>query len=381
MPAVAPIATDGAPPASATVGPPVWSAAEQAWLVMRHADVAAVLRSSDFRTADPAASVRDVLRRTGERADHLVAVLEGAAIFQGGDRHRAVRAELKRFVAAVAARWPEAAIDALAQRTLAPLRAGTTVDFMPAVCDAVPNAVAASALGLRIDEVEWLRDLALQLSAAWRPLVPLREIRRLDEIAKTVRTFLVDRIGDAAAVATIADTAGLSATDLTLFMVTAVVETSSAALGNAVDLLARRADIQRRLRDEPSLVPAFVDEALRLAGSTYRLNRRIALRDVELGGVAIGAGAPVILVIEAAHRDPDVYDAPDDVDLARAGPPLFAFGGGAHACLGPHIATLELVATVRRLVERFELAPADEPARRRQSKDFRQFESLPIRLY
>ena len=70
---------------------------------------------------------------------------------------------------------------------------------------------------------------------------------------------------------------------------------------------------------------------------------RLATEDVELGGVLIPSGTLVVANTAAANRDPDVYDDPDRLDITRAGaPPMLTFGGGAHYCLGAHLARLEL---------------------------------------
>lgn len=365
-------------------GPPVWSPADQAWLVTRYADVQALLRDPGFDAAGPAASVRRLLARTDPGADQLAGLLEGMAIFQNGATHAAVRPILKAYVAGLSTQWPVEAIEVLVAETLAPLAAGTTIDAVAAVADVVPNTMAARGLGLSVDDVARLRAMGQDIATIWRPLPPLREARRLEPVAAVVRALLAGaprRDGRLALAGTDGvPLAGVALADLEFFIITAVVETTASALGNAIDLLARRPELQDRLRAEPERVAGFVEEALRLAGPAARLNPRIATGPREIGGQAFEAGAAAIAVLDSAHRDALAYPEPETLDLDRRGPPLVAFGGGVHACLGARLARAELAITLQRLVERFRLAPAAEPARRRASRDMLTFERLPVTL-
>lgn len=367
-------------PAPHPPGPPVFSPADQAWLVSRYGDVQALLRDPAFEAAGPAAGVRKLLARTDPGAHALAGLLEGMAIFQNGETHRAVRPVLKTYVTGLAAQWPSEAIEALVERTLAPLRPGSTIDAVAAIADVIPNTMAARGLGLSVADVAWLRARGQEIATIWRPLPPLREARRLEPVAADVRCLLNGRTERVEGRLPLAGTADVPLADLEFFIITAVVETTASALGNAIDLLSRRPDLQDRLRQTPDLVPGFVEEALRVAGPAARLNPRLATQRYDLGGQTFEAGAAVIAVLESAHRDPLAYPDPDAIILDRRGPALLAFGGGVHACLGARLARAELTITLRRLVERFRLAPADEPARRRASRDMLQFERLPIAL-
>lgn len=366
-------------PEPQTPGPPVWSPADQAWLVTRHADVVALLRDPGFAAANPADGLRRLTARTDPGAAALARLLDGMAIFQNGATHAAVRPILKAYVAGLSAQWPAEAIEALVSDTLAPLAAGTTIDAVAMIADVVPNTMAARGLGLAVADVVRLRAMGQDIATIWRPLPPLREARRLEPVAAAVRALLA---GAPRAVGRLplAGTDDVPLADLEFFIITAVVETTASALGNAIDLLARRPDLQDRLRAEPALVPGFVEEALRLAGPAARLNPRIATTRQEIGGQVFEEGAAVAAVLESAHRDPLAYSDPDTLQLDRRGPPLAAFGGGVHACLGARLARVEMAITLQRLVARFRLAPGTEPARQRASRDMRAFERLPVTL-
>jgi cytochrome P450 len=118
-------------------------------------------------------------------------------------------------------------------------------------------------------------------------------------------------------------------------------ETTTFAITSGLWLLTSHPEIEQRLRDEPDLIPTFVDEALRLESPTQGLWRGVA-RDVEVGGVPIPKGATVHIRYGAANRDPEMFVDPDEIELSRrnAGRHL-AFGAGEHRCPGEGLSKLE----------------------------------------
>jgi cytochrome P450 len=122
------------------------------------------------------------------------------------------------------------------------------------------------------------------------------------------------------------------------------------ALAAAIGHLAGDPDLQDLLRGRPSLVPAAVEELLRLHTPNQGFARTVQ-RDVVLGGRAIPAGATVAIPYTSANRDEDAFDRPDDLVLDRPEPHL-AFGFGVHVCPGSHIGRVQLRATLEELLAR-----------------------------
>ena len=118
-------------------------------------------------------------------------------------------------------------------------------------------------------------------------------------------------------------------------------ETTTFAITSGLWLLTSHPEVERRLREQPDLIPTFVDEVLRLESPTQGLWRGVA-RDVEIGGVQIPSGATVHIRYGAANRDPEWFAEPDELDLTRrnAGRHL-AFGAGEHRCPGEGLSKLE----------------------------------------
>lgn len=116
-------------------------------------------------------------------------------------------------------------------------------------------------------------------------------------------------------------------------------ETTTNLITNTAVLLDRRPEL-RRACGSPSLLPGFVEEALRCETPVSGLFRR-ATRDVELGGQKIGEGDPVWILFGSANRDPRHFDDPERFDPGRKPNDHLALGFGIHFCLGAALARLE----------------------------------------
>jgi len=123
-------------------------------------------------------------------------------------------------------------------------------------------------------------------------------------------------------------------------------------IGAIVVHLARDLNLQERLRREPALIPAAIEEFLRLY-TPYRGFARTAVRDVEICGRTIPAGEPIALVYASANRDESVFDDPESFRLNRPNmKDSVAFGRGPHMCVGAALARLELVVALEELLGR-----------------------------
>jgi cytochrome P450 len=129
-------------------------------------------------------------------------------------------------------------------------------------------------------------------------------------------------------------------------------ETTIGLIGNGVRQLLLHEGELARLRAHPELVDRAVEECLRFDGPII-LTQRILHADAEIGGHTLPKNAVVLAMLAAANRDPEVFDEPQRFDVARDPNPHLAFGGGAHLCLGAHLARLEARIAIGRLVERF----------------------------
>ncbi|XVQ11796.1 cytochrome P450 [Spirillospora sp. CA-255316] len=130
-------------------------------------------------------------------------------------------------------------------------------------------------------------------------------------------------------------------------------ETTLNQLGGSVHALLVEPERYARLVRDPSLVPSAVEELLRLVPSVAVSSPRMAMRDVEIGGVLIPEGSMVAASSVAANRDPAVFDDPEAMDLGRSDNRHITFGHGPHFCLGSQLARTELRTALGGLVRRF----------------------------
>lgn len=140
--------------------------------------------------------------------------------------------------------------------------------------------------------------------------------------------------------------------------------TVAAGLGILVLHLAQDPEVQDRLRGNPSLIPAAIEEILRLDDPLVG-NRRTVTRDVEIQGRTIPKGASVTLMWNAANRDPRAFADPGLIEVGRNTDAAFVWGHGLHLCLGAGLARMELRVALEELLARTKrIALADDPARR-----------------
>ena len=156
-------------------------------------------------------------------------------------------------------------------------------------------------------------------------------------------------------------------------------DTTSASTAGAMLALARDPEQWARVREDRSLLPGIVEEAIRWTSPVQHFMRSAAT-DTELGGQAIAAGDWLMINYVAANHDPAQFENPRKFDAARSPNRHLAFGAGAHQCLGLHLARLEmriLFETLLDRVERVELA--GEPARSK-STFVGGLKTLPLRV-
>ena len=143
------------------------------------------------------------------------------------------------------------------------------------------------------------------------------------------------------------------------------VGTIAASIGILLHWLANHPDWQQRLRGQPGLLGAAIDEVLRIDGPLVG-NRRITTRPVTLGGCPLPAGERVAINWIAANRDPRVFDQPGEFRLERDPALNLLYGAGIHVCPGAPLARLELRVLIEEVLARTQaitLSPSHAPTR------------------
>jgi cytochrome P450 len=156
-------------------------------------------------------------------------------------------------------------------------------------------------------------------------------------------------------------------------------ETTTNLLSGLFLTLAQHPELYAQLRENHDLIPAAIEEQLRLVSPVQGFYRT-ATRDYSIGADTIPAGARVLLLFAAANRDPRHFDDPDTFRLDRNPADHLAFGGGIHYCLGTPLTRLEASRVFTQLLPRVEALRLYEDYRYLDNPTMRGLVHLPIEL-
>jgi cytochrome P450 len=136
------------------------------------------------------------------------------------------------------------------------------------------------------------------------------------------------------------------------------VDTTWSAIGSSLWHLSTHPEDLARLVADPGLMPMAVEELLRAYSPVTMA--RVVTQDVEFGGCPMKEGDKVLMNFPAANRDPEAFESPDVVDLARAQNRHVAFGSGIHRCAGSNLARMELQVALEEWIGRIPVFALDE---------------------
>lgn len=131
------------------------------------------------------------------------------------------------------------------------------------------------------------------------------------------------------------------------------LDTTIFATSSAIMLFAQNPDQWDAVREDPTLIPHAINEAVRLESPIQRF-ARVTTREVDLDGVTIPAGARTVMIYGSGNRDERKYGNPTRFDVRRKASDHLAFGYGEHSCVGMNLARLEIRLLLEVLVERVE---------------------------
>lgn len=127
-------------------------------------------------------------------------------------------------------------------------------------------------------------------------------------------------------------------------------ETTRNGLSGAMQLLIENPDARQRLTDDPSLIPAAVEEMLRLVSPVLSF-ARTATQDTEVRGVPVKKGQKVLMIYGSANCDEEEFEDPEKFDIERR-PQHLAFGIGNHFCMGANLARMEMRVAIAEVLRR-----------------------------
>lgn len=352
------------------------------WALSRHADVLAAFRdvarfsNRNGVSLDPASS--------HPRAHQMMSFLA-----MDPPRHTRMRALVSRGFTPRRIAELEPRIRELATRQIAAFVERGSCDFIRDFAGKFPMDVISEMLGVPEADRDQLRgwadtvvhreegmtdvppagmEAAMYMLGYFGQLVAEHRARPCDDLTSALLAAEIDgdRLDDAEILGFL------------FLMIIAGNETTTKLLGNAVYWLDRNPDQRCLVRDDPTLIPRWVEETLRYDGSTQALARTV-VGDVELHGVRMRDGDRVVLLVGSANRDERVFVDSDRYDVLRDTNAMLSFGQGTHFCLGAALARLEARVALEEVWRRFpDFTVASEGIVRVHSVNVRGFASLPI---
>jgi cytochrome P450 len=361
------------------------------WMVTRYADVRAVL--TDPRLA------RDVGRWPGggrTRPSEATGINDHMLHVDPPDHTRLRRLVQKPFAARRAALRPRA--QEIAAGLLDELAApgDDVIDLLDRYARPLPIAVICELLGVPVADREWIRDTVYAydapaeherveraLAAYFTELTAAKRAEPGDDLVSALVLARDDPGGPGRAGAAGDRLTGGELLGTVFLLVMAGFDTTVNLIASGILALLTHPAELARLRADPSLLPAAVEELLRFTSPVNHANDRFTIEAVSIGGVTIPAGEWVMPSISSADWDPAQFPGADRLDLSRDTSGHVAFGHGVHHCLGAPLARMEAEVALGALLARLpglSLAVPAAELRWRPVSLMNGLESLPVRL-
>jgi cholest-4-en-3-one 26-monooxygenase len=156
-------------------------------------------------------------------------------------------------------------------------------------------------------------------------------------------------------------------------------ETTRNAISGGMLALSENRQQWQKLLDDRALLPKATEEILRYVSPVITM-RRTATCDTEISGQAIRANDKIVMFYPAANRDAEVFEKPNEFDVARDPNPHLAFGWGPHFCVGANLARGEIRGIFSELLARLPDIEVSGPVRRLRSSTVNSIKSMPVRF-
>jgi cytochrome P450 len=357
------------------------------WIITRYADVRAAL--TDPRLVNKPHLRPDDDRSVPGRVGDVHALLNTDPPEHTRLRRLVQKAFTPRRAAELRPRTAEIAASLLDQLTAG----GDVVDLLGDYARPLPITVISELLGIPVTDRGWiwvtvtdygkgggeLQRVPQELGAYFARLITAKRAEPGNDLLSAL-VFAHDHAGADGAEAALTTTELLSAA---YHLVMAGFDTTVNLIASGTLALLTHPEEMARLRQDPSLLPAAVEELLRFTNPVNHVTARFATEDLPIGDVVIPAGDRVLIATSSADRDPVQFPDPDRLDIGRDSGSHVAFGHGIHYCLGAPLARMEAEVALGALLTRFpgiSLAVSPEELRWRPVSLMNGLESLPVRL-
>ena len=363
------------------------------WFLTRYEDVVAMLLDDERFVLDPALALtpEELEAQPSPIPSELNELINRHVLTTDGDDHRRLRRLVAKAFTPKMVEQLRPRIQVIADVLIDDIEEKGEADLVDSYAFPLPIIVIAELLGIPAEDRDRFRvwsntfvspslgedalDVFLEHTQQFLTyLTQLFERRRADPADDLVSALLqAEEQGDS-----------LKENELFSMMILLIIaghETTVSLIANAVLALLTHPEELERLRRDPALVSAAVEELLRYESPVERTITRWAATDVELGGRSIERGELVIAVLGSANRDASRFPNADKLDLDREDVRHVGFGRGKHFCLGAPLARIEAEIALTTLLRRLPgLRLATEPGELayRPIPLFRSLVALPV---
>ncbi len=343
-----------------------WSPVLKSWVVTRYADVRSILLHDAMSVSKLDAFYKSLPADDAVRMRDIVHYLNLWVAFQDPPQHTRMRMILRKAFMASSFNSMENDITSIVDQMLDDLSARDRIDFIADFALLVPAYVIMDLLGVpraMLPEIKaWADDMAVFIAGARNADDKYTRAERgcknmaayfrelIDKRRKNADSgFLTDLIN--------ADDGGDKLTDDELIATCILVlfaghETTTNLIGNSLLTLLRHPESLAEFKSNPELTNSACEELMRYDGPSNGIVRTVTT-DHQLAGKTLKAGDRVYVMLNAANRDPAVFDQPDSIDLSRKPNRHLVFGTGIHTCLGVQLARQEGRIALRSFIDRF----------------------------
>lgn len=286
---------------------------------------------------------------------YLARFLNSTMLMANGPEHTRLRAAFSRTFAHPVIRAKRSEVRAVADRIVADLPHGVNFDFLTLCASRLPAEVIAEVLGLPVDSSAWFAGQVYALSRCLSIPYDLAHHADIEAAAETLYHFTADALDerrrapchDLLSSLVQDDSAKALEPETLIHQVMTIIlagsDTTRAGFNMLVGRLLSSPELWHEVNADRSLIPAAVEEALRIEPPVGSLPRFVAA-PIEISGCPVAAGQLLSLSTLSAMRDETCHAKPEDFDLRRSDHtrPHPVFGGGAHRCLGEMLARIEM---------------------------------------
>ncbi|OBA62007.1 cytochrome [Mycobacterium sp. 1100029.7] len=334
--------------------PVCWNDVTNFWALLKYEDIRFVSSNPALFTSTEGITIPDAAVPSP--------VQQGSLIFTDPPRHRQLRKLINAGFTRRRVSVLEPKIREIVSGILDGIEPGSVHEFAEQIAAPLPTRLIAELIGAPPDDWERFRAWSDAATGTADPEIELDPLVAAGQLYEYFRSLIaarrVEPRNDLLSVLAEAeiDDHRLTDDDLLNFAFLLLVagnETTRNLIALGTIALITHPDQCRLLVEDPTLIPAAVEEMLRWNSPVVHM-ARTATADVEIRGQAIKAGEVVVMLYGSANRDEDVFGCDsEEFRVTRQPNPHIAFGCGEHSCIGAQLARLEATIMFEELLHRF----------------------------